>query len=68
MEDESLHLGPNGGLIFAMEYFIKNLDWLETQLGDFDDDYILFDCPGKRERQNLMKFFVFDVFNIFPFS
>ena len=22
------------------------MQWLEEQLGDFDDDYILFDCPG----------------------
>lgn len=47
MEDEALHMGPNGGLIFAMEYLAKNLDWLEKQLGNDDDDYILFDCPGK---------------------
>ena len=23
------------------------MDWLEQSLGDFDDDYILFDCPGE---------------------
>ena len=28
-------------------YLVQNLDWLEEQLGDFDDDYVLFDCPGK---------------------
>lgn len=22
------------------------MDWLEQSLGDFDDDYVLFDCPG----------------------
>ncbi|CAD5114930.1 DgyrCDS3960 [Dimorphilus gyrociliatus] len=49
MEDESLQYGPNGGLIFCMEYFAKNLDWLEEQLGEHEDDYYLFDCPGQIE-------------------
>lgn len=30
-------------------YLMKNPDWLEEQLGDVDDDYILFDCPGQIE-------------------
>lgn len=52
MEDPSLRFGPNGGLVFCMEYFANNFDWLEETLGHVDDDYILFDCPGKRhERQ-----------------
>jgi GTPase SAR1 family protein len=50
MDDDSLHFGPNGGLIFCMEYFAKNFDWLIEQLGeDEDDDYILFDLPGQIE-------------------
>ena len=28
-------------------YLIQNLEWLEEGLGDFDNDYYLFDCPGK---------------------
>ncbi|XP_058614372.1 GPN-loop GTPase 3 [Onychostoma macrolepis] len=48
MEDDSLRFGPNGGLIFCMEYFSNNFDWLEESLGHVEDDYILFDCPGKR--------------------
>lgn len=48
MEDDSLRFGPNGGLIFCMEYFANNFDWLEESLGHVEDDYILFDCPGKR--------------------
>jgi len=31
---------------FLCRYLVQNLDWLEEQLGDFDDDYTLFDCPG----------------------
>lgn len=47
MEDNTLHFGPNGGLVFCMEYFANNFDWLENCLGHVEDDYILFDCPGK---------------------
>ena len=47
MEAEDLKLGPNGGLIFCMEYLIKNMEWLEEQLGYADDDYFIFDCPGR---------------------
>lgn len=50
MDDATLHFGPNGGLIFCMEYFSKNFDWLLEQIGDDeDDDYIVFDCPGQIE-------------------
>ncbi|XP_071482232.1 GPN-loop GTPase 3-like [Diadema antillarum] len=49
MEDESLRLGPNGGLIFCMEYFAQNFDWLQEQLGEVDGDYIIIDCPGQIE-------------------
>nr|QBH74292.1 hypothetical protein [Thermobia domestica] len=49
MEDEDLRFGPNGGLVFCMEYLLQNLDWLEEQLGDDDDDYTIFDCPGQIE-------------------
>ncbi|KAF3702180.1 GPN-loop GTPase 3 [Channa argus] len=49
MEDDSLRFGPNGGLVFCMEYFANNFDWLEESLGHVEDDYILFDCPGQIE-------------------
>nr|QBH74277.1 hypothetical protein [Brunneria borealis] len=49
MEDEDLKFGPNGGLVFCIEYLLENPDWLEEQLGEADDDYILFDCPGQIE-------------------
>ena len=47
MEDNTLQFGPNGGLVFCMEYFANNFDWLENCLGHVEDDYIHFDCPGK---------------------
>lgn len=45
---------PLGSVIHASFYFfdrylMENSDWLEEQLGDVDDDYILFDCPGQIE-------------------
>jgi GTPase SAR1 family protein len=50
MDDETLHLGPNGGLVFCMEYFSKNFNWLLEEIdADEDDDLILFDCPGQIE-------------------
>ncbi|KDR18495.1 GPN-loop GTPase 3 [Zootermopsis nevadensis] len=49
MDDADLKFGPNGGLVFCMEYLMENSGWLEEQLGDVDDDYVLFDCPGQIE-------------------
>ena len=49
MEEETLRFGPNGGLVFCMEYLAQNFDWLEEQLEEVEDDYILFDCPGQIE-------------------
>jgi len=47
---EELEYGPNGGLVYAMEYIVDNLQWLEEHLSGFgDDDYFLFDCPGQIE-------------------
>ena len=28
---------------------MEHIEWLEEQLGDDDDDYIIFDCPGQIE-------------------
>lgn len=43
----SLGLGPNGGLLYCMEYLEKNVDWLLKQLEKLHDCYILFDLPGQ---------------------
>ncbi|PNF35351.1 GPN-loop GTPase 2 [Cryptotermes secundus] len=45
----SLTLGPNGGLMFCMEFLEKNMDWLLQQLSNYKDHYFLFDCPGQVE-------------------
>lgn len=46
LEDKELALGPNGALVFCMEYLTQNLEWLHDQLNEGEDDYFLFDCPG----------------------
>lgn len=46
---DSLKLGPNGGLIYCMEFLEKNLDWLKTELDKVNGKYLLFDCPGQVE-------------------
>jgi len=47
---EELKLGPNGGLVYCMEYLVENLDWLVEELNDFADDaFVVFDCPGQIE-------------------
>lgn len=45
-----LKFGPNGGLVYCMEYLLSHVEWLEEKLLEFgDDDTLLFDCPGQSE-------------------
>ncbi|KAF8351527.1 GPN-loop GTPase [Amanita rubescens] len=44
-----LGYGPNGGLVYCFEYLLENIDWLNEQLGEYDNDYLVFDCPGQIE-------------------
>lgn len=48
---EECKLGPNGALVYAMEYFEEHIeDWFGEVFEDFgDDDYLVFDCPGQIE-------------------
>lgn len=46
---EELGYGPNGGLVFCMEYLVSNLDWLEEKVSGYENDYLIFDCPGQVE-------------------
>lgn len=45
----TLSLGPNGCLLYAMEFLEKNLTWLDKKLAEYKDHYILFDFPGQVE-------------------
>ncbi|KAL9057895.1 MAG: hypothetical protein Q9162_002022 [Coniocarpon cinnabarinum] len=42
-------LGPNGGMLYAMEELEHNFEFLEEGLKSVGDKYILFDCPGQAE-------------------
>mmetsp|Transcript_8741 Transcript_8741/g.7821 ORF Transcript_8741/g.7821 Transcript_8741/m.7821 type:complete len:270 (+) Transcript_8741:39-848(+) len=45
-----LGYGPNGGLVYCMEYLLQNIEWLHDELNNYvDDDYIIIDCPGQIE-------------------
>jgi hypothetical protein len=48
---EELRLGPNGGLLYCMEFMEDNIeDWLTDELEGYGDgDYLIFDCPGEIE-------------------
>jgi GTPase SAR1 family protein len=48
---EEVGLGPNGGLLYCMEYLEDSLDdWLAESLEPYgDDDYLIIDCPGQIE-------------------
>jgi GTPase SAR1 family protein len=46
---DEMKLGPNGGLIYCMEYLIDNISWLEDHINDYSDDYLIIDCPGQIE-------------------
>ncbi|CAK7565650.1 MAG: hypothetical protein SEPTF4163_003573 [Sporothrix epigloea] len=43
------NLGPNGGVLYAIEELENNFSWLEEGLKELGEDYVLFDCPGQVE-------------------
>ncbi|XP_043496997.1 GPN-loop GTPase 2 [Polistes fuscatus] len=42
-------LGPNGALIYCMEFLEANIKWLITKVLNLKDYYLIFDCPGQVE-------------------
>ena len=43
-------LGPNGGMLYCMEYLEENFDWLDEKLKELGKDaYVVFDLPGQVE-------------------
>jgi len=47
---DELSLGPNGGLVYAMQFLMKNLDWLKEKLDQLpNNNYLMIDCPGQVE-------------------
>ncbi|KAF2226928.1 hypothetical protein BDZ85DRAFT_316374 [Elsinoe ampelina] len=47
MEQE--HLGPNGGVLYALEELEHNFEWMEEALDTMKEDYLIIDCPGQVE-------------------
>jgi len=41
---EKLKLGPNGSLVYCMEFLEKNHEWLRKGLDKLRGHYFLFDC------------------------
>uniref|UniRef100_A0A915IZB1 GPN-loop GTPase 2 n=1 Tax=Romanomermis culicivorax TaxID=13658 RepID=A0A915IZB1_ROMCU len=50
---KNLNLGPNGSLIYCLDFLEHNLKWLINRLAHFRDkmnaNYVLFDFPGQIE-------------------
>ncbi len=47
---DSHQLGPNGAMLYCIEYLEENFDWLEGRLRDLGRDaYVVFDLPGQVE-------------------
>ena len=49
---EEFELGPNGGLVYCMEYLLENIQWLKDRLLEVEaagTACVLFDCPGQVE-------------------
>ena len=40
-------LGPNGALVYCMEFLEANVKWLITKILNLKDHYLIFDCPGQ---------------------
>jgi hypothetical protein len=50
---DQLDLGPNGAILYCMEYLEQNVNWLKEQIEALSisshQTYVLFDCPGQVE-------------------
>jgi GTPase SAR1 family protein len=48
---DSMQLGPNGALLYCLEYLEENIEWLLDKLAspELKDKYLLFDFPGQVE-------------------
>ncbi|KAF9652345.1 hypothetical protein BDM02DRAFT_2936776 [Thelephora ganbajun] len=47
---DTYSLGPNGGMLYCMEYLDENFDWLDEKLKALGKGaYVVFDLPGQVE-------------------
>lgn len=42
-------LGPNGALVYCMEFLEANVKWLISKILNLKDYYLIIDCPGQVE-------------------
>jgi len=42
-------LGPNGALLYCIDFLDTNSDWLLKQIDSFEATYFIFDLPGQIE-------------------
>lgn len=42
-------LGPNGAMVYCLDYLAANRDWLAERLQPLGDAFLIFDCPGQIE-------------------
>jgi len=43
---ETFSLGPNGALIYAIKFLLKNIEWLIQKIKAFPTHYCIFDLAG----------------------
>ncbi|CAN0520363.1 unnamed protein product, partial [Ectocarpus sp. 12 AP-2014] len=46
---EEFNLGPNGAMLYCLEYLEKNVDWLMEKLDGLTQKHLIFDFPGQVE-------------------
>lgn len=46
---EEFGLGPNGGLVYCLEFLLEHDEWLLEDLGAYCDEFLIVDCPGQIE-------------------
>lgn len=44
---QEFDLGPNGAMLYCLEYLEKNVDWLVERLETLEQKYLIFDFPGQ---------------------
>lgn len=50
---EEFSLGPNGGLVYALEFLEENIEWLKSSVEEYAKEHsnvtFVFDLPGQIE-------------------
>lgn len=44
---QEFDLGPNGAMLYCLEYLEKNVDWLMERIQGLEQKYLIFDFPGQ---------------------